>query len=190
VSKAVGYVVNNWQLSSVFTAGSGAPYDATFSYQSSGAAVNLTGSPSYNGKIVITGDPGSGCSSNQYKQLNTSAFSGPLYGSVGLESGRNLFRGCADHTVNMAIARNFPLGGARQAQFRIDLFNAFNTVIFNAFQSQLQLTSPTNQTVLNPQYNADGTLNQARLMPQNAGFGAVTGAQAPRSVQIQLRFQF
>ena len=63
-------------------------------------------------------------------------------------------------------------------------------MILNTFQSQLQLTSPTNQTVLNPQYNADGTLNQARLLPQNAGFGAATAAQAPRTVQVQLRFQF
>ena len=188
--KAVGYVVNNWQLSGVFTAGSGAPYDATFTYQSNGAAVNLTGSPSYNGKIVVNGNAGSGCSSNQYAQLNAAAFSGPVYNSLGLESGRNLFRGCADHTLNLAIARNFPFGGGRQAQFRVDLFNAFNSVILNTFQSQLQLTSPTNQTVLNPQYNADGTLNQARLLPQNAGFGAATAAQAPRTVQVQLRFQF
>ena len=50
--------------------------------------------------------------------------------------------------------------------------------------------SPTDQTVRNPQYNADGTLVQTRLTPQNAGFGAVTAAQAMRSVQLQLRFQF
>src|SRR6185295_15662663 len=120
-SKGLGYVVNNWQLSGVLTAGSGAPYDPTFSYNANGGAINLTGSPSYNGKIVITGDPGSGCSNDQYKQFNTAAFSGPVYQSVGLESGRNTFLGCPDHT-DLAIARNFPLGGSRQAQLRIDLF--------------------------------------------------------------------
>jgi hypothetical protein len=50
--------------------------------------------------------------------------------------------------------------------------------------------SPTNLTVVNNQYNADGTLNQSRAKPNNAGFGAATGAQAMRNVQLQLRFQF
>ena len=189
-SKGLGYVVNNWQVSGVLTAGSGAPYDATFSYNANGQPINLTGSPSYNAKIAINGDPGKGCSSNQYKQFNTSAFSGPLYNSVGLESGRNTLLGCPDHTLDLAIARNFPLGGSRQAQLRIDLFNAFNSVVFNAVSTQLQLNSPTDQTVRNPQFNADGTLVSTRLIPQNAGFGAVTGAQAMRTAQVQLRFQF
>jgi hypothetical protein len=188
--KAVGYVVNDWQVSGVLTAGSAQKYDATFLYNANGAPINLTGSPSYNGRIVITGDPGSGCSNNQYAQFNTAAFSGPGYGSLGLESGRNLLGGCPDHTVDLAIARNIPFGGARQAQLRVDLFNAFNAVVYNSVVSQLQLNSPTDQTVRNPQYNADGTLNQARLLPRNAGFGAVNGAQAMRTVQVQLRLQF
>jgi len=33
-------------------------------------------------------------------------------------------------------------------------------------------------------------LVSTRLIPQNAGFGAVTGAQAMRTAQVQLRFQF
>jgi hypothetical protein len=54
----------------------------------------------------------------------------------------------------------------------------------------MQLTSPTNQTLTNNQYLADGTLNPSRLLPRSAGFGAVTGAQAMRSIQAQVRFQF
>ena len=84
----------------------------------------------------------------------------------------------------------FRLGGSRTAQLRFDLFNALNTVVYSARATQLQLNSPTDQTVRNPQYNADGTLVETRLTPQNAGFGAVTAAQAMRSAQLQLRFQF
>ena len=51
--------------------------------------MNLTGSPNYLARIVLNGDPGSGCSSNQYKQFNTAAFSGPTYHSIGAESGAN-----------------------------------------------------------------------------------------------------
>jgi hypothetical protein len=56
--------------------------------------------------------------------------------------------------------------------------------------STVRLTNPTAQTVVNNQYNADGTLDSARLLPTNAGFGAVTRANAMRSLQFQARFQF
>jgi hypothetical protein len=140
--------------------------------------------------VRIVGDPGNGCSSNQYGQFNTAAFAGPTYGSLGLESGRNYLNGCLDKTVDFAIARNFRIGGSRTAQFRVDVFNAFNAVVFDSRVTQLQLTNPTTQVVRNNQYNADGSLNQERLTPRTAGFGAANGAQPMRSVQIQLRFQF
>jgi len=50
--------------------------------------------------------------------------------------------------------------------------------------------SATPTTVTNSQYNADGTLNQARLTPQTSGFGAATAAQSLRTVQVQVRFLF
>src|SRR5439155_20967441 len=118
------------------------------------------------------------------------AFAGPLSGSVGLESGRFYMDGCNEHTLDLAVARNFRLGGSRVAQLRLDAFNAFNVVVFNARVTSLQLNSPSDQTVRNSQFLADGSVDPARLLPKNAGFGAVTGAQAMRSVQVQLRFSF
>jgi hypothetical protein len=208
VSKAI---LNDWQLSGVLTAGSafqpgalqanGATqanaagdangrYDITYTYQNNGAAVNLTGSPDYNGRIVYVGDPGSGCSDNQYKQFNTAAVTGPQYGSVGLESGRFLLGGCPDHTVDLAIARNVRFGGNRNLQFRLDIFNAFNTVIYNARERNVIYRSPTDLTVVNSQYLPDGRLDPARLTPRTAGFGGATGAQPLRNMQLQLRFGF
>jgi hypothetical protein len=183
-------VANDWQLSGIFTGGTGAAYAPSFSYQSGGGSVNLTGTPSYGARIGVIGDPGRGCSTNQYQQFNTAAFTGPVAPSLGLESGRNLLRECADHTWDMAIARNFRLGGGRQIQVRAEMFNAFNTVIYNSVQTSLQLVSPTNQTVRNPQFREDGSIVESRLKPNNAGFGAVTGAAALRSAQVQVRFSF
>ncbi len=143
---------------------------------------NLTGSPNYAPRILISGDPGSGCSSNQYAQFNTAAFAVPAASasnpSLGLESGQNYLHGCFDKTVDLALARNFRLGGTRNVQFRIEAFNAFNTVIYNARNTTLQVTSPLVLTPTNAQYDASGNLVQTRLTPQNAGFGAATGAQA------------
>jgi hypothetical protein len=194
ILRAIGLVVNDWQLSGVFTGGSGVPYDATYNYASGGGNVNLTGSPSYAARIVLNGDPGSGCSSDQYRQFNVAAYSGPVYsanGSRGDESGLNMLTGCPDRTTDLAIQRNIKLGGQREVQVRLDVFNAFNTVVYNARQAQIQWTSPDNQTtVLNNQITADGQVNTARLTPATAGAGAATGAQAMRSMQLQVRFRF
>jgi hypothetical protein len=183
-------VVNDWQLSGVFTGGSGARYTVGYGYQTGGGNVNITGSPNYAGRVLITGDPGSGCSSDQYRQFNTAAFSGPSVGSVGLESGQNYLIGCADHRWDFAIARNVRLGGGRVVQLRVDLFNAFDTVIFTNRNATLNLQSPTDQTVTNPQFDLQGNLVSTRLTPTNAGFGAATAANPMRSVQAQIRFQF
>jgi hypothetical protein len=193
--RVLSAVLNDWQLSGVLTAGTGDPYDLTYSYNSGGNAVNLTGSPDYpnNGtgaRIVYVGDPGSGCSSNQYAQFNTASVAGPSYYSTGFESGRNVLRGCADRTVDLALARNFRLGGGRAVQVRLDAFNAFNYVRITSRQTQVQYNSPTDQTVRNSQFLPDGTLDPARLVPRNAGFGAATGAAAMRNLQLTFRFSF
>ena len=52
--------------------------------------MNLTGSPDYGARILFIGDPGSGCSDNQYAQFNTAAVTGPTYNSVGTGVGPQL----------------------------------------------------------------------------------------------------
>jgi carboxypeptidase family protein len=203
------WLLNDWQVSGVLTAGSAyqpgavqangsaqasnqtnGRYDVTYTYQTNGAATNLTGSPDYNGKIIYVGDPGSGCSDNQYAQFDTTAVKGPTYGSVGLESGRFLLGGCANKTVDLAIARNIRLPGSKTLTFRLDAFNVFNIVVINDRVTNVIYRSPTDQTIVNSQYLPDGTLDPNRLTPRNAGFGAATGAQPLRNMQLQIRFGF
>jgi hypothetical protein len=186
----VAALANNWQLSGIYTGQSGDRYSIGYGYQSGGGNVNITGSPNYGGRVVITGDPGSGCSDDQYRQFNTAAFSGPLVGSVGLESGQNYMTGCFENFTDLAIARNFRLGGSRMVQLRLEMFNAFNTVVFNNRNTNINFQSPTDQTVTNPQFDANGNLVPTRVRPADAGFGAATSAFALRSMQAQIRFQF
>jgi hypothetical protein len=188
--RAIGALLNDWQLSGILTAGSASHYDLSYSYQREGGNVNLTGSPDYGARILYVGDPGSGCSNNQYAQFNTAAVTGPSYHSTGLESGRNRLSGCPDKTVDLAIARNIRFGGTRQLQLRVDAFNAFNTVVINGRQAQIQYVSPTNLTIRNSQQRPDGSLDPARLTPRTAGFGAATSAQAMRRMQFMARLSF
>jgi hypothetical protein len=63
-------------------------------------------------------------------------------------------------------------------------------VNINGRNTTINYTSPTDLTILNSQYNADGTIPSNRLLPRNAGFGAATGAEALRSFQAMIRFSF
>jgi hypothetical protein len=182
-------LLNDWQLSGVLSAGSGTPYDLSYTYQNNGSDKNLIGSPDYRPRIRYVSDPGQGCSSDQYAQFDMNSVTGPQPGSLGLESGRNLLRNCSDHTVDAAVVRNIKVGGARQLQFRLDVFNVFNAAIINARQTQIQYVSPTDLTIRNNQF-PNGTLDASRLKPKDAGFGAATGAQNMRNLQLQIRFQF
>ena len=194
--KVLGYILNDWQLSGIATVGSGltsgnsAKYDLGYTYQNNGANVNLTGSPDYGARIRYVGDPGKGCADNQYAQFNVASVTGPTYNSVGLESGRNILSSCPDKTVDLALARNIRVGGARQLQFRLDAYNAFNAVVINNRNTTVQYRSPTDLTILNSEYLADGSIDPNRLTPRNAGFGAATGAQPLRTMQLTIRFQF
>jgi hypothetical protein len=196
--KALGLVANDWQLSGIFTGSSGNRYDLNYSYNTAGGQVNLTGSPDYSARIIYKGDPGDGCSSDRFKQFDTSIVAGPTYNSVGLESGRNLMVGCPTYRTDLAIARNIRFGkGTRQLQLRVDAFNAFNQAAITGRQNQIQFNSPTDQTIRNSQFLADGSVDPNRVQPRNAGFGAANAwstnfinGNYQRVIQVTLRVQF
>jgi hypothetical protein len=203
--RALGYVINDWQLSGIWTASTGAPYAAGFTYQSGGSNnVNLTGSPDYGARIRITGDPGSGCSSDPYRQFNSAAFLGPLFGSVGLESGASYLHGCFASALDFSIARNIRLAGSKNIQIRADVFNAPNAAGITGRNTTLSLSTPSDPVtnvapvfdpvtgLLNNGVNltSAGAVSTDRSKPKNAGFGVANAYQAPRSIQLQVRFSF
>ena len=191
VGQAIGLVLNDWSLSGIWNGQSGAAYNAAFAYQTGGGNVNLTGSPDYPARVLITGDPGSGCDANPLKQFNTAAFAGPAAGSVGLESPSGYLRGCFVSSMDLAIARTIRLTRGRSFQIRLDVFNAFNQATITNRQTTMQLASPAAPTtILNLPYNADGSVNTALALPRGAGFGVATQYQTPRSAQLQFRFAF
>jgi hypothetical protein len=189
-AKAVGYLVNDWLLSGVWSAQTGAGYSIGYSYQANGLNLNLTGSPDIPPRVRIVGDPGSGCSSNQYAQFNTAAFAGPIYPSDGMESGRNYLHACGRSIWDLAIVKNVRLGGRRSFQARVEVYNILNSSTFTTRNTSVTLNNPVAQVVQNPQYNADGSLVQSRLKPNAAGFGAATGTVPPLTIQAQIRFSF
>jgi hypothetical protein len=189
--RALGMIVNDWQFSGIWTGTSGTPYTISSTYQSGGGNVNVTGSPTFGGRIRIVGDPGSGCAGDPYRQFNMAAFQGPLVGSVGLESGNDYLFGCFQSALDLSVARNIRLGGSRVLQLRVDMFNAPNAAIVTRRITSLTLSSPNDPvTPQNSPFLSDGTLNPARVRPSSAGFGAADNWQDPRTIQAYIRFSF
>ena len=191
VARVLAVIVNDWQVSGVWTGSTGAPYTVGYSYSSGGSSINLTGSPNYAARIRIVGDPGAGCSADPHRQFNTAAFAGPLPNSLGLESANDYLRGCFTSTLDLALARNIRLGGGRSVQLRLDIFNAPNSAIVTGRQTTMNLASPNAPDVAtNAAFDASGNLVDSRSRPSGAGFGVANNYQAPRTVQLQLRFSF
>ena len=187
---ALAWVTNNWKLSGVWTGSTGSAYTVGVSYKAGGGNQNITGSPNYGGRVRIVADPGSGCSSDVYRQFNTTAFAGPLVGSVGLESGSDYLRGCFASTLDLAVARDIRFGESRRAQLRVDLFNAPNQARITGRNTTMSLASPVDPTVTNLPFDANGNLIPERSLPKNAGFGVANSYQSPLSLQAQIRFTF
>ncbi len=140
--RVIGYLINDWQFSGVWTASTGNSYTVGANYQSGGASINLTGSPDYGARVRLVGDTGQGCSSDIYRQFNTGAFAGPLVGSVGLESGNNYLKGCFASVLDLSIARNIRLPKGRNIQVRVDMFNAPNQARITGRNTTMNLASP------------------------------------------------
>ena len=59
--RAIGFVLNDWQLSGIWSAATSRTARRTpsaQSYQNGGSNVNLTGSPDFGTRISVVGDPG------------------------------------------------------------------------------------------------------------------------------------
>src|SRR6185295_6694168 len=158
----------------------------------------------YAARVRVVGDPGEGCSSNPYKQFNTTAFQGPPVGSVGLDSGSGYLRGCFNSVLDLAIQRTIRLGRGRNIQLRADLFNAPNQARVTGRNTTLVLSNPNDPVtnvapvfdpitgLLNNGVNltSTGARSTDRSKPKNAGFGVANAYQTPRNVQVQVRFSF
>src|SRR6185436_7093996 len=109
----------------------------------------------------------------------------------GLESGNDYPRGCFQSQIDLTIARNIRLGGARNLQLRVDMFNAPNAAGITARNTTMNLVSPADPvTITNLPYDATGAILPARVRPSNSGFGQATAWQNPRAVQFTVRFSF
>jgi hypothetical protein len=179
---ALAYLTNDWQISGNYRWMTGNPYTIGYSISGVGSA-NITGSDQ-GARIVKNGDPGSGWSSDPYKQFTTAVFGPPQTGSIGMESPRYFVYGPPINNLDLSLSKSFSLGGTRKFEIRVDAFNALNHVQYSGINSTANFNSMSDPTIINLPYNAAGT-----LVNQN-GFGTVSSQRAPRQLQLVGRFSF
>lgn len=95
------------------------------------------------------------------RYFNTSAFTLAAMGTFG-NSGRNILIGPGTFNVDLGTMKNFKIRERFNVQFRVESFNLFNTPQFN--NPSVSVTAPQ--------------------------FGQITGARAPRIIQLALKLRF
>jgi hypothetical protein len=181
---ALGYLVNDWQISGTYRWMSGTPYTVNFSIPDINAG-NLTGSDGgQNARVVVTCDPGKGSSGDPYRQLNAECFGPPQTPSLGGESARYFVHNPPINNVNFSLSKRIPLGSRVRFEVRLDVFNALNHPQWRAVRNSVSFVSQSDPTVTNLPYDSSGN-----IIDQN-GFGAISGVRDPRTIQLVTRLTF
>jgi len=189
-SGALGILANEWQISGIYRFTSGRPYAITTSipgYNTNpgqNGISNITGGSDFQARVVLTCDPGSGSSSDPYKQINTSCFAPPTVGGNGYESARYFLHAPSINNVDLSVSKGFTFGKGIRFEVRLDAFNAFNHTQFTGVNNQVSFAGINDPTVTNLPYDASGN-----LVRQN-GFGTINGVAPPRTIQVVTRLTF
>lgn len=183
-NRLLGSLINDWQISGIYRYQTGAPYNVGVSIPGL-SGYGVTGTQQIEGgRAVIIGAPGTGTSSDPYRQFNVAAFTAPGLGSLGLESGRNFLYRSPINSWDLSLSKEFKITEQVKFELRLDAFNALNHTQFDGVNSTLNVTSLTNLTPTNLVFDAAGnTVNKN-------GFGSISSVRPPRNMQISARFQF
>ena len=182
-SGGLGVLANDWQISGIYRWTSGRPYAVGYSIPGIGNS-NLTGTPDFGARVVLTCDPGQGSSSDPYRQIDTSCFAPPQTGSDGTESARYFLWAPPIVNLDLSLSKNIPVGKRAKIEVRLDMFNALNHTQFTGVNNTANFASLSNPTITNLPYDASGNL------VRNNGFGSINGVAPPRTLQLVTRLTF
>ena len=168
-------IAAGWQLSSTFTAYSGAP----FTVSSSGTSLNAPGNPQLadqvKDNVEILGGVGP---TTPY--FDITAFQAVTQARFG-NGTFNSLRGPGVRNFDLSMARTLGLGGSKTLQLKVDIYNLFNRPTF---------ANPSDLNVSNRLLNADGSVNSSN------SFGVINSTQSSgreyseRYIRFGLRMGF
>jgi hypothetical protein len=172
---AAAAIAGGWQVSSTFTAYSGAPFTVTSSTTSLNAPGNPQLADQVKDNVEIYGDVGP---TTPY--FDVTAFKPVTETRFGTGSFNSL-RGPGVRNIDLSVTRTLTMASSKTLQVKIDVYNIFNRPTF---------ANPGNLNVSNLQLNPDGTVRSLN------GFGVINSTQnagreyAERYVRLGLRVGF
>jgi hypothetical protein len=210
-SGATDAVLGGWDVGGIVNARSGLPIDVRITrpdivyVDASGAVFN---NPAV-GRSAVINTPGGGNSRNVRRPnlvagvdpfvesggvvfLNPPAFATPAPGTFG-DLERGALHGPAFRQVDLVVSKHFPIGGPKNFEFRVEVFNLFNVDNFSNPVATLPNALPTNATT-----EANKVQPGQPYTAASAGtFGTITstvgrtvGLGTSRQIQFALRLNF
>jgi hypothetical protein len=161
-SSLLGNLAGGWQISGAVFLRTGTPFSITRGDDTAGVGDsfgqpwNLVGDVERLDSALSAGN-----GNDEIYMFNKTVFQRPAAGTFG-NAPRNLIYQPGQQQWDIALFKNFSVGGMRKIQFRAEAFNFLN----------------------HP--NLDG----ANSDPTNANFGRITSKSGSRDIQLSLRFQF
>jgi hypothetical protein len=168
--------VDDWQVSTIVSAVSGAPFNPAIGFdqsglQTAGQRPNLASGRSLDN--VVSGgsvDAACGCVTQYF---DPTAFVLPAAGTLGTSVGRNSLRGPGLFTVDFNVSKNVAFGNrGTYFQLRLEVFNLFDRVNYGSPNPTIFIAT------------ADGGASY------NPTAGQITTALAPRQVQLAVKLVF
>jgi hypothetical protein len=173
--KFVRAVFDNWQVSGIYTAQSGAPLGLTYSFS---PTQDITGSTD-SGRVLIVGNPQQ-TNHATLEAFNVNAIAPPPVAACEVpnpsfscwgNAGKDVFRGPGINNWDTSLFKNMPfLEGRLRGQFRVEAYNLFNHTQFTSVGTGATFSASVGQT--------SGT------------FGTYTAAANGRQLQLALRIMF
>jgi hypothetical protein len=174
-------LLGGWQISGATFMRSGTPFSVATVNDIAGVGDSTNIGQPYN----LVGDPNANANkkfsngNDDNFWFNPAAFERPANGTFG-NAGRNLIYNPGQVQWDIALFKNFRVGGTRRLQFRAEFFN---------FPNHPNLGATTGGTLGAQTNQFNGNLGYAD--PTSATFGRITRkSDDRRDIQLSLRFQF
>ena len=132
-SRVADYIVGNWQLNGIADIRSGVPVNVTVN-----SDIANTGNFGYERPDLVGNFHLKHPTTAEW--FNTAAFRSPALYTFG-DAGRDIMRAQFVHQFNMSVFRQFPIHQGVSADLRVEAYNVFNTVTFNAPDGELTDTT-------------------------------------------------
>jgi hypothetical protein len=165
-------VFDDWQVSGIFTAQSGAPTGLTYSYSPS---QDITGSATDSGRVILVGNPTQSKSQDAatFTAFNVNAIAAPPPATCEApnapficwgNAGKDVFRGPGINNWDMSLFKNMRFGEKWRGQLRLEAYNIWNHAQFTTVNTAATFSATGVQTTGNfGQYSAAGNPRQLQL---------------------------